>query len=179
MMDFQNNWKVGILAVASIILAVVIITTPQAFGQGAGRSHQDIMNAINAGVEQILMAISNTKNDIGITKAVVTDNEEFVVPDGTVKEFTIIAPAAGTTYGGHASLDVVVDGDMTYRVVCLATDAEIELAIEDSSNRNVNVDFSCQSLFVEGRDLGNDGIDGHFEIFGVTQYVETKNVIVQ
>lgn len=178
-MDFQNNWKVGILAVAAIILAVVIITTPQALGQGAGRSHQDIINAINAGVEQILMAISNTKNDIGITKAVVTDNEEFVVPDGTVKEFTIIAPAAGTTYGGHASLDVVVDGDMTYRVVCLATDAEIELAIEDSSNRNVNVDFSCQSLFVEGRDRGNDGIDGHFEIFGVTQYVETKNVIVQ
>ena len=178
-MDFQNNWKVGILAVAAIILAVVIITTPQALGQGAGRSHQDIINAINAGVEQILMAISNTKNDIGITKAVVTDNEEFVVPDGTVKEFTIIAPAAGTTYGGHASLDVVVDGDMTYRVVCLATDAEIELAIEDSSNRNVNVDFSCQSLFVEGRDRGNDGIDGHFDIFGVTQYVETKNVIVQ
>lgn len=179
MMDFQNNWKVGILAVAAIILAVVIITTPQALGQGAGRSHQDIINAINAGVEQILMAISNTKNDIGITKAVVTDNEEFVVPDGTVKEFTIIAPAAGTTYGGHTSLDVVVDGDMTYRVVCLATDAEIELAIEDSSNRNVNVDFSCQSLFVEGRDRGIDGIDGHFDIFGVTQYVETKNVIVQ
>lgn len=51
MMDFQNNWKVGILAVAAIILAVVIIT-PQALGQGAGRSHQDIINAINAGVEQ-------------------------------------------------------------------------------------------------------------------------------
>ena len=125
------------------------------------------------------MAISNTKNDIGITKAVVTDNEEFVVPDGTSREFTILAPAAGTTYGGHASLDVVVDGDMTYRVVCLATDAEIELAIEDSSNRNVNVDFSCQSLFVEGSNRGTGGIDGHFEIFGVTQYVETKNVIVQ
>jgi|GEM_PF-4179292 len=177
MMDFQNNWKVGALAVAAI-LAVVIIT-PQALGQGAGRSHQDIINAINAGVEQILMAISNTKNDIGITKAVVTDNEEFVVPDGTSREFTILAPAAGTTYGGHASLDVVVDGDMTYRVVCLATDAEIELAIEDSSNRNVNVDFSCQSLFVKGFNRGTGGIDGHFEIFGVTQYVETKNVIVQ
>jgi hypothetical protein len=178
MMDFQNNWKVGALAVAAIILAVVIIT-PQTTGQGAWRSHQDIINAINAGVEQILMAISNTKNDIGITKAVVTDNEEFVVPDGTSREFTILAPAAGTTYGGHASLDVVVDGDMTYRVVCLATDAEIELAIEDWSNRNVNVDFSCQSLFVEGFNRGTGGIDGHFEIFGVTQYVETKNVIVQ
>jgi hypothetical protein len=177
MMDFQNNWKVGALAVAAIILAVVIITTPQAFGQAV--SHQAIINAINAGVQQILMAISNTKDDIGITKAVVTDDEEFVVPDGTVKRFTIIAPAAGTTYGGHASLDVVVDGDMTYSVVCLATDAPIELAVEDSSNRNVNVDFSCQSLFVEGRDPGNDGIDGHFSIFGVTQYVETKNVIVQ
>jgi hypothetical protein len=177
MMDFQNNWKVGALAVAAI-LAVVIIT-PQALGQGAGRSHQDIINAINAGVEQILMAISNTKNDIGITKAVVTDNEEFVVPDGTSREFTILAPAAGTTYGGHASLDVVVDGDMTYRVVCLAMDAEIELAIQDSSNRNVNVDFSCQSLFVKGFNRGTGGIDGHFEIFGVTQYVETKNVIVQ
>jgi hypothetical protein len=167
MMDFQNNWKVGALAVVAIILAVVIIT-PQALGQGAGRSHQDIINAINAGVEQILMAISNTKNDIGITKAVVTDNEEFVVPDGTSREFTILAPAAGTTYGGHASLDVVVDGDMTYRVVCLAMDAEIELAIQDSSNRNVNVDFSCQSLFVKGFNRGTGGIDGHFEIFGVT-----------
>jgi hypothetical protein len=177
MMDFQNNWKVGALAVAAI-LAVVIIT-PQATGQGAGRSHQDIINAINAGVEQILMAISNTKNDIGITKAVVTGNEEFVVPDGTSREFTILAPAAGTTYGGHTLLDVVVDGDMTYRVVCLATDAEIELAIEDWSNRNVNVDFSCQSLFVEGFNRGTGGIDGHFEIFEVTQYVETKNVIVQ
>jgi hypothetical protein len=126
------------------------------------------------------MAISNTKNDIGITKAVVTDNEEFVVPDGTSREFTILAPAAGTTYGGHASLDVVVEGDMTYRVVCIARDAEIELAIEDSSNRNVNVDFSCESLFVTGVNPGNiDGIEGHFEIFGVTQYVETKNVTLQ
>jgi hypothetical protein len=34
MMDFQNNWKVGALAVAAIILAVVIIT-PQTTGQGA------------------------------------------------------------------------------------------------------------------------------------------------
>lgn len=178
MMDFQNNWKVGILAIAAIILAVVIIT-PQALGQGAGRSHQDIINAINAGVEQILMAISNTKNDIGITKAVVTDNEEFVVPDGTSRDFTILAPAAGTTYGGHASLDVVVDGDMTYSVQCLATDASVELTIGDSSNRDINVDFSCESLIVTVENRGTGGIDEQFSIFGVTQYVETKNVILQ
>lgn len=177
MMDFQNNWKVGILAVAAIILAVVIITTPQAFGQAV--SHQAIINAINAGVQQILMAISNTKNDIGITKAVLTDNEEFRVPDGTVKEFTILAPAAGTTYSGHASLSVTATADMTYRVVCVAGDAEITLARGDFSNRNVNVDFSCEFFFVEGRNPQTGGIADLFEIFGVTQYVETKNVTVQ
>ena len=177
-MDFQNNWKVGALAVAAIILAIVIIT-PQALGQGAGRSHQEIINAINAGVEQILMAISNTKNDIGITKAVVTDNEEFVVPDGTIREFFILSRAAGTTYGGHTSLSVFVEGDMTYRVACVARDAEITLAIGDSSNRNVNVDFSCEILFVTGRNPGTGGTGDRMEIFGVTQYVETKNVILQ
>ena len=74
---------------------------------------------------------------------------------------------------------MVVDGDMTYSVQCLATDASVELAIGDSSNRDINVDFSCESLIVTVENRGTGGIDEQFSIFGVTQYVETKNVILQ
>lgn len=120
-----------------------------------------LLTAITNGVSNILAAITGIKNDIGITKSILTE-EEIVVDQGTENVLVILPPVSGTTFSGHTSLDVVVQDDMSYRGECLASDASVDLAVGGPGDRSVNVDFACESLIVTGINPsgGTANIDG-------------------